>query len=116
MHDKILPKNQIFVRAAIFGDGSKSFGQQNQTTPIGTCASRSLSILTMPPRLNKRQQRELEELEALGGPSHTPVSSEDDAPMVSKPIAAGFSNVSLSTYPMSPITLSFQIVSFCRRR
>ncbi|KAJ7705831.1 transcriptional repressor TCF25-domain-containing protein [Mycena olivaceomarginata] len=32
----------------------------------------------MPPRLNKRQQRELEELEALGGPSQPQDSSNDE--------------------------------------
>ncbi|KAJ7174569.1 transcriptional repressor TCF25-domain-containing protein [Mycena filopes] len=32
----------------------------------------------MPPRLNKRQQRELEELEALGGPSKPQESSSED--------------------------------------
>ena len=49
----------------------------------------------MPPRLNKRQQRELEELEALSGPSNVAhVSSEDEAPMVSIPGVANFSNVS----------------------
>ena len=32
----------------------------------------------MPPRLNKRQQRELEELEALGGPSHEAAISSDE--------------------------------------
>jgi hypothetical protein len=48
----------------------------------------------MPPRLNKRQQRESEELEALGGPSIAHVSSEYEASMVSKPGVANFSNVS----------------------
>lgn len=50
----------------------------------------------MPPRLNKRQQRELEELEALGGSSnaHIQNSSEDEAPMNIKPGTASFSNVS----------------------
>ena len=43
----------------------------------------------MPPRLNKRQQRELEELEALGGGlsgGRTPVDtdSEEDAPQAAK--------------------------------
>lgn len=43
----------------------------------------------MPPRLNKRQQRELEELEALGGGlsgGRTPVDtdSEEDAPQAVK--------------------------------
>ncbi|KAJ7683568.1 transcriptional repressor TCF25-domain-containing protein [Mycena rosella] len=39
----------------------------------------------MPPRLNKRQQRELEELEALGGPSKPQDSSSDEES--SKPAA-----------------------------
>ncbi|KAG5645371.1 hypothetical protein DXG03_006324 [Asterophora parasitica] len=45
----------------------------------------------MPPRLNKRQQRELEELEALGGPSKAEVSSEEELP-APKPAKASFSN------------------------
>jgi hypothetical protein len=49
----------------------------------------------MPPRLNKRQQRELEELEALGGPSDPENSSEDDVPIITKKPTAGFSNVSV---------------------
>jgi len=46
----------------------------------------------MPPRLNKRQQRELEELEALGSSSKiTEVSSgEDDEPRQGR---GGFSTV-----------------------
>lgn len=38
----------------------------------------------MPPRLNKRQQRELEELEALGGQSNLPgsESTDDEVPAV----------------------------------
>lgn len=40
----------------------------------------------MPPRLNKRQQRELEELEALGGPNKPSGSdlTDDEAPVVKK--------------------------------
>ncbi|KAJ7775719.1 transcriptional repressor TCF25-domain-containing protein [Mycena maculata] len=41
----------------------------------------------MPPRLNKRQQRELEELEALGGPSKPQDSSSDEES--GKPAAKG---------------------------
>ncbi|KAF9457388.1 transcriptional repressor TCF25-domain-containing protein [Collybia nuda] len=47
----------------------------------------------MPPRLNKRQQRELEELEALGGRSDSEVSSEDEAPVVTKNAPTGFSSL-----------------------
>ena len=46
----------------------------------------------MPSRLNKRQQRELEELEALGGPSTAQIHSEEDAPVTKKNTT--FSNVS----------------------
>lgn len=60
----------------------------------------------MPPRLNKRQQRELEELEALGGPSNAPFSGEDEAPMVSKVGVANFSNVSGSRSLISPILVN----------
>lgn len=48
----------------------------------------------MPPRLNKRQQRELEELEALGGRSDPDVSSDDETPVITKSSTAGFSSVS----------------------
>ncbi|KAF7305287.1 hypothetical protein HMN09_00779900 [Mycena chlorophos] len=47
----------------------------------------------MPPRLNKRQQREQEELAALAGPSkpHDSSGSEDEQPTIaSKPANAGF--------------------------
>jgi len=51
----------------------------------------------MPPRLNKRQQRELEELEALKFAKPTESveeSSEDDeVPGPSKPRVGGFANV-----------------------
>jgi hypothetical protein len=68
----------------------------------------------MPPRLNKRQQRELEELEALGGPSNAQVSSEDEAPIVNKPGVASFSNVSDSASLISPISPTISLVSCCR--
>jgi hypothetical protein len=50
----------------------------------------------MPPRLNKRQQRELEELEALGKASpEVNVSSEDEGANVLAPsTGGGFSAVS----------------------
>jgi hypothetical protein len=57
----------------------------------------------MAPRLNKRQQRELEELEALGGPSNAQVSSEDEAPIVAKLGVAGFSSVRVLTFQLPPI-------------
>ncbi|KAF7331094.1 hypothetical protein MVEN_02449700 [Mycena venus] len=47
----------------------------------------------MPPRLNKRQQRELEELEALGGPSKPRDSSSDEEsskPLTRPPTNPGF--------------------------
>ncbi|KAJ7476899.1 transcriptional repressor TCF25-domain-containing protein [Mycena galericulata] len=44
----------------------------------------------MPPRLNKRQQRELEELEALGGPSNLQDSSSDDESSKSPAAKPGF--------------------------
>ncbi|KAJ7032828.1 transcriptional repressor TCF25-domain-containing protein [Mycena alexandri] len=46
----------------------------------------------MPPRLNKRQQRELEELEALGGPSkpHDSSSEEESRPPARAQANAGF--------------------------
>lgn len=51
----------------------------------------------MPPRLNKRQQRELEELEALGGPQanskEVEASTDDEQPPVRGVTAAGFSAV-----------------------
>lgn len=52
----------------------------------------------MPPRLNKRQQRELEELEALGSKSNISGSSsdEEDSKVVvceSKQASSGFSAV-----------------------
>ncbi|RDB20291.1 Transcription factor 25 [Hypsizygus marmoreus] len=49
----------------------------------------------MPPRLNKRQQRELEELQALGGPSAADVSSEEELP-ASKIAVSTFSNFLVS--------------------
>ncbi|KAJ7049627.1 transcriptional repressor TCF25-domain-containing protein [Mycena amicta] len=44
----------------------------------------------MPPRLNKRQQREQEELEALGTLSKPQDSSSEDEKPASKPVNAGF--------------------------
>ncbi|KAF8075761.1 transcriptional repressor TCF25-domain-containing protein [Lyophyllum atratum] len=44
----------------------------------------------MPPRLNKRQQRALEELQTLGGPSNASLSSDDDAPLPKKPAFSNF--------------------------
>ncbi|GLB33138.1 putative DUF654-domain-containing protein [Lyophyllum shimeji] len=46
----------------------------------------------MPPRLNKRQQRELEELQALGGPSNLDASSDDEPVRLTKSTPAIFSN------------------------
>ncbi|KAF7290783.1 hypothetical protein MIND_01319200 [Mycena indigotica] len=44
----------------------------------------------MPPRLNKRQQREQEELQALNGLSKPPESSSEDEKPVNKPANTGF--------------------------
>jgi hypothetical protein len=51
----------------------------------------------MAPRLNKRQQRELEELEALGGPHEAPRSSDEELtkPAVQSHTGPGFTAVSL---------------------
>ena len=45
----------------------------------------------MPPRLNKRQQRELEELEALGGKAEDSADDVelDEAPAIQPPKAPG---------------------------
>jgi len=75
----------------------------------------------MPPRLNKRQQRELEELEALGGPSNAQVSSEDEALVVNKPgVAAAFSSVRsfLQSFPIftNCATTSFLLRKILRKQ
>ena len=48
-------------------------------------------------RLNKRQQRELEELEALGGSTTPGIDAEDSEPEMIKPAkpAGGFAAVSV---------------------
>lgn len=63
----------------------------------------------MPPRLNKRQQREQEELEALGGPSNeVHLSSEDEEALISVKKAigggSGFSAVSMMLNCKSVLT------------
>lgn len=60
----------------------------------------------MPPRLNKRQQRELEELEALGGSSKQEVSSEDEQP-IARGTVGGFSNVGCLPSPLEEVDLNF---------
>jgi len=52
----------------------------------------------MPPRLNKRQQRELEELEALKAKTEQLESESevDEAPPIVKPAGGGFAAVSHS--------------------
>lgn len=51
----------------------------------------------MPPRLNKRQQRELEELEALGkAPAAEETSSEEEVSAPAPSTSSGFAAVSMS--------------------
>jgi hypothetical protein len=66
----------------------------------------------MAPRLNKRQQRELEELEALGGASHeAPRSSDEELikPVVQIHTGPGFAAVSLLRRTMLAVGLQSQL-------
>jgi hypothetical protein len=59
----------------------------------------------MPPRLNKRQQRELEELEALGkGSPEVNISSEDEGTNIAAPsTGGGFAAVSSVRKLVNPL-------------
>ena len=59
----------------------------------------------MPPRLNKRQQRELEELEALGkGSPEVNISSEDESTNIAAPsTGGGFAAVSTLVNPLEAL-------------
>jgi hypothetical protein len=96
------------------GAAALNTNTSNRTKQTGVRDS-FLFISSMAPRLSKRQQRELEELEALGGPSNIQVSSGDEAPIVAKLGLAGFSSVRFSTFPVAT-DLHEEFASFLMRK